>query len=170
MRVLGVDQSFKKSGLVVLEVGNPDMVFREKFCSTDKSDDVFERSWIVASRVRDIVLEYNISKVVLEGLAFGSMGDNTRNLAGLQFTIVNMLKFGTCELRPLIEILSPQTLKKFATGSGKAKKEDMIAALDPKVRNIFLIEMGVKKTTGLDDMTDAYFLAKYGIEKIDNCF
>ena len=168
MRVLGIDQSFKKSGIVVLEKGKPDMVHYEKYCVTDKSEDPFERTWLVACRVRDLVIQYNIDHVCIEGLAFGSMGNNTRDLAGLQFMIVNMVKF-IMKDGPTIEVIPPQTLKKFATGKGNSKKELVIEALKnqyPKEYDIFSNVLRVKKTTGMDDMCDAYWLAQIGLSKV----
>ena len=57
-------------------------------------------------------------------------------------------------------IVPPTTLKKFATGSGKADKNEMIAALPVDVREHFNAQ-GYKKTTGLTDVADAYWLSTY---------
>jgi Holliday junction resolvasome RuvABC endonuclease subunit len=59
-----------------------------------------------------------------------------------------------------VEVVVPGTVKKFATGSGKATKEEMIDSLPKHVREYF-DALGVKKTTGLADLTDAYFIAKH---------
>lgn len=165
MRILGLDQSFTKSGIVVVESGNPDMLHYEKFTST-VGNDYFERAWQVALHIQNIVEKFNIDGVFIEGLAFGSRGDQTRNLGGLQYSVINMLRFGECSLRPEVVIVAPTTLKKFATGKGNVKKDVMIETLQeqyPKEFNIFYGEMRVRKSTGLDDMTDAYFLAQYGL-------
>ena len=109
---------------------------------------------------------FKVDIVVIEGLAFGSTGNVTRNLAGLQFTIINMLNTAHfVQQRPIIKIVPATTLKKFVTGDGgpNTKKAQMIEALDPKIREIFWDELGVRKTTGMDDMADAYHLAQYGL-------
>ena len=70
---------------------------------------------------------------------------------------------------PTVEIVPPQTLKKFATGKGNSKKELVIEALKsqyPKEYDIFYVGMRLRKSTGLDDMTDAFWLAKIGISTL----
>jgi Holliday junction resolvasome RuvABC endonuclease subunit len=95
--------------------------------------------------------------IALEGLAFGMTGNATRDLAGLQFSIITVARY--IDLIN-IEIVTPLSVKKFATDNGKAKKEDMIAALPILVGDMFR-ERGFKKTTGLADLADAYFIAKF---------
>jgi len=58
-----------------------------------------------------------------------------------------------------MEIVPPTSVKKFGASYGFAKKEAMIDALPKDVREYFL-SLGVKKTTGLSDLADAYFIAK----------
>ncbi len=67
--------------------------------------------------------------------------------------------------RAIVQLLSPpvklravpvQTLKKFATGSGAATKERMIAALPAEVR---------AKNPG-DDEADAYHLLKFALKEL----
>lgn len=162
MRILGLDQSFKKSGLVVMEKNNPNMLHAEKF-STNQSKDYLFRAREVADHISMIIVNYNIDAVCIEGLAFGARGDMTRNLAGLQYMVMAAVRFDN---QKPITIVTPPTLKKFATGSGKAPKEDMIKNLPPLIKKYFLDDLGVKKTTGLDDMADAYWLAQYGIHSL----
>jgi len=164
MRILGLDQSFKKSGIVVMENNNPTLLHAEKF-STENSTDYLLRAYQVAQYVSSIVIDYNVHSVYIEGLAFGARGDMTRNLAGLQYMVMAAVRF---DANTHITIVPPPTLKKFATGSGKAQKKDMIEVLPPLILNYFLDTLGVKKTTGLDDMADAYHLAQYGLTKNTN--
>lgn len=161
MRVLGIDQSYTGSGLIVLESTN--ILHAERFTSSinlDKPD----RCWEIATHIGSIVDNYNPHIIAIEGLAFGMRGDATRDLAGLQFVII-------CVLRHFHKkdtlIVSPKAIKKFATGSGKADKKQMIENLPPEVRAQF-DNLGVKKTTGLADLTDAYFLARM-IEEGNYC-
>ena len=52
-------------------------------------------------------------------------------------------------------IATPQNIKKFATGKGNAKKEDIIANFVKDVSENFTI---LKK---VDDISDAYYMARY---------
>lgn len=152
MRILGLDQSYTSSGIVVL--AGSDMTHCEKFVS-DKSLDIFARALEVAEHVCEVANEHGVEIVAIEGLAYAKNGDATRDLAGLQFTIVNKLREEGYE----IQVIPPNTAKKVATGKGNAKKPEMCAQLPPGVRAAF-DSMGVKKTTGLMDMSDAYWMAK----------
>jgi len=64
--------------------------------------------------------------------------------------------------RPFLEV-PPKSAKKFATGNGNASKQDMIVNLPPNVMQRFM-EENYKKTTGLADLADSYFIGKYWIE------
>jgi len=164
MRILGLDQSYKKSGIVIVDKDKRDMVHYEIFCGNNNDLDVFAQTRLIGARICNVVIKYNIDIVVIEGLAFGSVGNVTRNLAGLQFTIINMLQIPAfVQHIPIVKIVPATTLKKFATGRGNAKKEEVIDSLPPKIKEIFWDKLGVRKTTGMDDMADAYFLAQYGL-------
>lgn len=89
-------------------------------------------------------------------------GNATRDLAGLQFSIITKINF---ILKRDITIVAPPTLKKSATGTGKASKEEMIDALPKDILEVFTKEKNWKKSRGLTDVTDAYFLARYLIDK-----
>lgn len=61
--------------------------------------------------------------------------------------------------------MSPNLLKKFATDDGKAKKEAMVAALPQKFLDD-ISERKFKKSTGLYDIADAYWIARYTLEEL----
>lgn len=151
---LGIDQSYTSSGIVVLQ---GDTLIHFSVFKTKKEEDVFLRSWNISEQIVAIINEYSVDSVSIEGLAFGMMGNATRDLAGLQHMIVNKVRQIT--KKPII-IVPPLTLKKFATGDGKAKKKQVIETLPDDVISAFKGE-GYKLTTGLADLADAYFLAQY---------
>lgn len=154
MRILGIDQSYTSSGMCVIE---DDKIIHVELFKTAKDEDVFVRAWNISEKIVAVVREFAVESVSIEGLAFGSVNANaTRDLAGLQFLIVSKLRI--VERIP-VSITAPTSLKKFATGSGKATKKEMIASLPPTVLEYFKT-FGFKVTTGLADMTDAYFLAQ----------
>lgn len=155
MRILGIDQSYTSSGIVVLD-DNGKMIHSEIF-KTPKEDDVFVRAEAISDKIVATVKEFAVESVSIEGLAFGSVNANaTRDLAGLQFLIVTKVRLG---LEIPVSIMAPTSLKKFATGSGKATKKEMIASLPSDVLETFK-SSGFKVTTGLADLADAYFLAQ----------
>ncbi len=154
MKFLGIDQSYSSTGLVLIE---DDKLVSFHKISSDKTQDIFERCWYVVSQIRNYIKEHNPDHIAIEGLAFGMTGNATRDLAGLQFSIITATRYiDTVN----IDIITPLTLKKFATGNGKAKKEDMMAAVPSEILDLFKAE-GFKKTTGLADLADAYFLARF---------
>ena len=151
MRILGIDQSYTSSGFVIIEDGR--LTYAEKFVST-KALDKFQRAWQVAKRAVELADQYKVDAVALEGLAFGGRGNATRDLAGLQWAVVinlNVLHdYKT-------EVIGIGTAKKLACGKGNASKEILVDSLPPFVRRYF-DELGVKKTTGLGDLSDAYWI------------
>lgn len=154
-KILGIDQSFTSSGLVVIDKTSKDVVFCERFCST-KEFDIFERAWEVVNKIVQIANIYHPEIIIIEGLAFGGFGNSTRNLSGLQFMIISQLRFvhGFD-----VEVVAPTTVKKIASGSGGAKKKDVLANLPPEVLEYFK-SLGYKKTKGLLDLNDAYWIAQ----------
>lgn len=161
MRVLGIDQSFTSTGLVVFEDNL--LIYKDIFSSSKKNGDIhqiFERVIEVKNRVIQVCIEHHIDKVNIEGLGFGARGDATRNLAGLQFGIVCDL-IEKLNIRPMV--IAPTSLKKKATGSGKATKEEMVSSIQLIDGNFHEYLLSIPKTKGRYDLADAYWLAKlYG--------
>lgn len=162
-RILGIDQSYTCSGVVVLEDGE---VIHAETVTSDKDDDIFRRAWEISNRIALIAKEHDIDLAVIESLSYGSRGNATRDLAGLQFVLTMVLKF--LDDRNCV-IAQQSSVKKFAVpdkpkGTGAITKDEMVERLPPKVRYYF-DHLGVKKTTGLRDLSDAYWIAKYGEKK-----
>jgi len=151
MKILAIDQSFTSSGIVLLE--GDKILHCEKFTS-DAETDMFDRAYEVACQLVDVAKRLKPDVVVIEGLAFSAKGNQTRNLAGLQYVIVNYFRDAGFD----VQIAAPNTAKKTA-GFGHKEKGDMIAALPKHVHKKFL-ELGVKKTTGMGDLADAYWIGK----------
>lgn len=157
MKILGIDQSYRSCGIVVLDDGL--MIHCEKFTTTFAMD-IYDRARQLATYLQTIVTEHSPDVVALEGLSFGSTGNVTRDLGGLLFTIILFIR----EVGKDPVIIAPPTVKKFATGNGRAKKEMVIECLPGDIRSEF-DALGVKKTTGLSDLADAYWVARAAEEK-----
>ncbi len=163
MHYIGIDQSYTSTGFVVLNKQKE--IIDCKILQSTKTDDIFKRSWDLSENIISEIKKYSESKLAIEGLAFAMRGNATRDLAGLQFTIINKIKF---MLNKDITIVAPPSLKKSATKNGKASKEVMIESLPSNIYEYFTKEKNWKKSRGLTDITDAYFLACYLIETEKN--
>lgn len=162
MKYIAIDQSFTNSGIVIIE--NDVIIHAESF-STDKNKNIFSRAVQLVARLSVLAKNHNPEFIAIEGLAFGMRGSATRDLAGLQFIIVAWLQ----EIRGFeFEIVSPKSVKKFATGSGKASKVEMFDALPQKIKVFLVDDLGLKKTKGLYDVTDAYHIGKLALYQRTN--
>ena len=158
MKTLGIDQSYTSSGIIILE---DDIIIEAHKYSADKEKDRFGQAYEIALHIAGVVDEHEPDIIAIEGLAFGMRGNVTRDLGGLQFVIVSHLQ----EVKKRnVEILAPTSVKKYATGSGRAKKNDMIDNLPETVYTYFTEGIGLKKSTGLADLADAYWIAKHAAE------
>lgn len=153
---IGIDQSYTSTGLVGLD-HNGRIITQEIISSLKADGDYFHRARIVSESIAakinsiDQYTDHQI-KIACEGLAFGMRGTTLQTLAGLQYMIVNSIRQGGFD----VTILTPSTVKKHATGSGKASKQDMFDSLPKKVQDMF---GKVSKAQGREDLTDAYWIA-----------
>jgi Holliday junction resolvasome RuvABC endonuclease subunit len=153
MKILSIDQSYTSCGIIVLE--DDELLYAERFV-TDAKLDIYERAAQVATRTEYIASKFYVDLIALEGLAFSKVGNATRDLAGLQFVIIFVLRFLN---KYAVKIIPPNAVKKVATGMGNAKKEQLLESLPKDIHKKFL-DLGVKKTTGLLDLTDAYWIGR----------
>ena len=125
----------------------------------DRYDDIANWAMIILLR------KYHVDKVILEGYSYGSTGkvfhiaENTAVLKYLMWD--EELEF---------EIVPPTVIKKFATGKGNANKEKMYEAFcteNPKVDlRSQLTPRSSNVISPVNDIVDAYFIAKYGLSNI----
>ena len=159
---MGIDQSFTSTGVVIMEHdGGVTTLTHYEVIRSNPEDDIYKRCVFIANKIVDLAKLHMPDIILIEGLAFGvGAGDATRNLAGLQFVIITKLK----EFINNIQVIAPTSLKKSATGSGRADKKEMHAALPDDVSTMFK-EAKILKTKGLYDLVDAYWLACYQIKE-----
>lgn len=154
MRILSIDQSYTHcaycvtEGKTVTDFG----VFK-----SNAETDVYKRSLDLALRLGQLYIAHRPEEIRLEGLAFGMRGNATRDLSGLLFTIINVISH--LHVFNNFRIVAPTQVKKTGTGSGKAKKKEMIAALPPDILKLFK-DKNYKLTTGLSDLADAYWISQ----------
>ena len=159
-KFIGIDQSYTSTGIIVL---NEDASICE--CKIVRAPqevgDIFKRAHIIATAVCDTIKEVQPACLGIEGLAFSKFGDATRDLAGLQFVLLTYMRYSLAF--DAIVIPTPNEVKKFATTKGSADKVAMYEALPQYAKDLFE-EQKIKKTKGLYDVTDAFWIAKYALE------
>lgn len=151
MKIAGIDQSLTNTAIVIIE---DEKIIDLKIIHSNTNHSFEER----IDNITEELIEFieGCDKVNIEGLSYGSNSTSARPLAGLFYHILIRLKQ---EWYDYSEV-PPKTLKKFATGTGNAKKEQMLASIPIEDKQIIL-NYESRKTKGLYDLSDAYWLSKY---------
>jgi len=152
---IGIDLSMTSTGVVVLD--NNKVVEEFFIIKTSPKTNIYKRSLQVADKINQVILKYPNYDVYLEAPAFLGKGSRVYQLFGFHYFIATLIyrhKNNSYQI-------APSSLKKRTTGNGRANKEDMLDALPEDIKKLFA-DSGFKKSTGLYDLTDAYFLAYYG--------
>jgi Holliday junction resolvasome RuvABC endonuclease subunit len=153
---LGLDLSLCGSGVVILTDGviiRKELV-KSKPVSNGTPLDELKRLDKIVYDIQNIIKGTMIHIAVIENLAFGVRNATSlTQLAGLSYFIRKMLYENQI---PFI-LVAPPSLKKFITGSGGAKKDEMLLSVFKRY--------GV---TILDDnICDAYSLSQVGLCLLD---
>lgn len=158
-RKCGIDQSLTKTGIVIYDCDSDVMIHYEIIeTKLNKADalDSYKRVNEIASRIEFLCDLYSVESVRIEGLSYGSVGQATRTLAGLHYVIVDRLMRASID----VAVIAPTQLKKAATGSGRADKQQMLDAVSKIDRDEF---EKIGKTKGRFDLADAYHLASLAL-------
>lgn len=118
--VLSIDQSLAKCAVVVWNDDVP--IFWDVFKSGGieckkklKSVTYFEKEVdkidFISDNIISVVNEYNVEKVILEGLALNAVGNATRSLAGLYYVLLHKLKQLDLVEPENIVVISPTQVK-----------------------------------------------------------
>lgn len=164
------------SGLWLLNVkGSYQEIYRSSKLYPAKHYNIFEKALFIASEfdtMNDMVSgtqsNYDYySDFIFEQLAFGGMGNATRDLAALLATMINCNEYIT---NAKLLLVAPTAAKKVFTGNGKAKKDEMVAALPVEILEEFKSKNISKTRTkknwkGLEDLADSYSFYKWYQEK-----
>lgn len=158
MTKIGIDQSFTNTAYCLFE--NDVLIDFGVIKTVGKSKDGLETDYAdrisrITEEIIDIINKNKVEEVSFEGLSMAKNSTTARPLGGLYFHMI-------IEIRKLcipINIIPPKSVKAFAV-KGTAKKIDMIAALPEDIYEKFS-KKGYKKTTGLADLADAYFIGKF---------
>ena len=147
---IGIDTSLTGTGIVVLENGKitKQQLIKSK-PSGDKPVNEVKRIQKIVEEIELIVSEYMPRIAVIEGLAYLAKGTSLVQLAALNYMTRAMLM----NYHIPFVIVFPTTLKKFATGNGAAKKDEILLATFKRY--------GV--TIMDDNEADAYNLSQIGL-------
>jgi Holliday junction resolvasome RuvABC endonuclease subunit len=140
LRIMGVDPSLSATGMCL-----PDNRVLTIKCKSEWGDD---RLLLIRNVVRRFVIETRPQLVVMEDKLHSSF--SAAPLGMVQGVVrAELLDHGVQYV-----LISPKTLKKFATGNGNADKDDMIAAARRRAGMIFKD----------DNQCDAWFLRQAGLD------
>lgn len=117
-QVIGLDLSLQSTGIAV-----PTETFR--VITETKHGDVIDRARLIGNVVLRTVEEYKPTVAVLEAPSFGSLGGKPHERGYLWWRVREALYDVGLDTHLLV---SPSTLKKYATGNGHAGKDDMVLA------------------------------------------
>ena len=151
---IGVDTSSTHTAIVILnnKGGLVSHYLIEPSCK-----DLRDRGLIIYKECINIINTFNpeITNVIIEAPAFmakGKVADLAMITGAIYYTLSKDFN---------VVLAPPSTVKKFFTGNGRAKKEDMLAKCPEYLINTF------KKThKKIDDLVDGYALAMYGLLSI----
>lgn len=193
-RLISIDQSLSKTALVEWVDGEPVARYVFKSGSEDSKKHlatvayfktVDEQMEYLTGKMLERIEEFEPEHITMEGLAFGSVGNATRDLAGLYYLMRNAFyqagydwkqmsatppisaKSVAREFLPVALQTVPKPNGKKGMNKVKMEKPLMIAAVPEKHR--WLYEgyglSGMK--AGKDDIADAYWLGVYYQQKIE---
>jgi hypothetical protein len=117
----------------------------------------------ISNWAMDVLVGDFVDEVFLEGYAFGATG-RVFNIA--ENTAI--LKYNIWDEHIECDVIAPKQIKKYATGSGNASKEDMYEAFCKEAPGVVdLRSILTPRSSGvispLSDVVDSYFILKYGI-------
>ena len=96
---------------------------------TEKSKELVyhEKTNFQLDKMRILLMEYSISEVFLERFSFGSFGNSSA--VSVLAEVTGAIKLFLYNQSIPYHAISPQTVKKFITGNGRAKKEEVYASI-----------------------------------------
>jgi len=116
MYILGIDQGIANLGLTILKIENNEFEFiLDSYITTPKTWSLGKRLNFIKERIEEITKDYEIEAVFCERIN-GNLARNIAYITGVLYQL-----FPEVELKQYV----PSSVKKQATGSGKADKVEM---------------------------------------------
>lgn len=145
---VGIDHSMVGTGVVVLDQnGN---ILEQKLIKTTNEDSDEKRMTTIIDALSFIPKIVRLKSVYIEGPSFQSNGQAVLQMGALHY----LIRIFLYRKKIKFKIVPPKTLKKFVTGNGNTKKEQMLLNIYKK--------WGVEFSD--NNVADAYGLAKMALE------
>lgn len=161
---MGIDQSMTHTGYTIIEADvdtKKVSILDTRGISTISDDTIENRILHIKQNIFEAIDKYKPGLVRLESLAFRANTNNGRILAGLFFVLITALT----EKGIPYEIVNIKTLKKFATDSGSASKEEMRSAINSDIVTLLAEKANLKDTSKkFEDIVDSFWLSVYKLE------
>ncbi len=175
LTILGLDQSVTCTGVVILDImdsihqGQEPHIDIEYWgaIKTERGQedyifDTMDRANQLVTELVKLIREYRPNVICFESLSLGSKGNATRTLPLLLGVILKGIDEAVWQYNVQIYHYAPKSLKKLATGNGNASKTMMFDQLQINAPELHKELAGKPKNIGRYDITDAYYLARYG--------
>lgn len=158
MKVLSLDQSFTNCAWSIWENNK---LYDFGVISTGTSESLTKRIVFIVSKLKDIILENEISQVVLEGIILkGRITPSSPSLAGL-FYCIEIL----CDSIDIpCEDIPPPSVKKVWSGKGNASKVEMEKACPESLLSIIMSSPYKTLNKGRRDLVDSFAVYKAWVE------
>lgn len=149
---VGLDPSYNEFGIIILDQNAE--IIEKRLLTSDSKLDADERIIQLEEGFKFIPTICGLCSIYIEGPSFSSSGQFVLQMGALHYYLrIFLLKENT-----EFKIIAPGELKKFVTGTGKAKKE--------------LILLKTFKKWGIEfdnnNLADAYGLARMALEDFRN--
>lgn len=145
---VGLDPSFNEFGLVILD--KDAKIVEQKLIVSDSALDADERIIQLEKEFKFVPTICGLHSIYIEGPSFSSSGQFVLQMGALHY----YLRVFLIKAKKEFKVVSPGTLKKFVTGTGRCKKELMLL----KVYKKWNVEFDN------NNLCDAYSLARMALE------
>ena len=152
MNLLGIDFSLTKSGIAEMTNGK----IETSTIEPNMPNGAMKRAIWIVDRVQEICKRQRPDVVIMEDYAFGAKGQALTQI----HECVGIIKYLFIQNNIKLVLIPPTTLKKFVTGSGRAKKPEMCASIKERWGRHF----DEKKE---NDMADAFALVQLYLRYIN---
>lgn len=124
-----------------------------------------ERYHLISDWALEVLKSNKVEMVAIEGYAMGARTGLVCNIAENG----GILRFKLYQNNIPFTEYAPTQIKKYFTGKGNAKKEEVVACVEDKTMLSFADELGVKALAKpIDDLADSYAIVRFLEENLND--